>query len=199
MKLCEKIVDLSVAHGVIKKEESEVYTVAMSLLMFSSLIWGTLLVMSYLFHQVMGGLVFMFFHLPLRIFAGGFHQDTRTKCFIFSLIVFSVLLLGAGLPLKGWIIKNCIILVVAACIAIWCFAPVETANKPLTVQEHKKYRFIACAISVLELMVIFYMKVNGNNDVLYYSSMSFLLTFIQIISGVLSNKILIKQQGQGFL
>ena len=77
MRLTNRIVDLAIEYEVVDQEEKETYLVATELLLFSALTWGTLLLMGALCGQLTGCLIFLAFHLPVRIFAGGFHQKTR--------------------------------------------------------------------------------------------------------------------------
>lgn len=184
MKLANKIVDTAIRYDVIEEEERDTYTVATSLLLFSFLTWGTLIIMGILFKQITGCLVFLIFHLPIRIFAGGFHQKTRTRCYAQSCVIFLILLYGAKTILYTWIVENWIVLIVISFLTIWFLAPVEAANKPLSKEEHQRYRLIARVLLILEIVIETIFLYNRQYSMLYYSSVSIILAAFHLITGV---------------
>lgn len=185
MKPNQILVDLAIKYNIVAPEERDTYTVATSLLLFSSLTWGTLLILGFLLNQAMGGLVFLFFHLPLRIFAGGFHQNTRGKCYLQSCIIFLILFWGFSSPYKVWVTNNWLILTALSFYIIWRLAPVEAVNKPLTPKEFKKYRLTARTILIAETAGVIFLYALGYHSILYYADISLILTAFQLITGVL--------------
>lgn len=184
MKPSQFLADLAIKCGVIRLEDRDTYMVATSLLLFSSLTWGTLLILGFLFKQTAGSFVFLIFHLPLRIFAGGFHQDTRGKCYLQSCIIFLILFCGAASPYRTWIATNGLILIILSFCIIWRLAPVEAINKPLKPEEFQKYRFTARSILVAETLIAAFLSVGGYHNILYYACISLILATVQLITGV---------------
>ena len=187
MRLTNRIVDLAIEYEVVDQEEKETYLVATELLLFSALTWGTLLLMGALCGQLTGCLIFLAFHLPVRIFAGGFHQKTRIRCYAQSCFIFLLLLFGAKTVLHTWIVENWSILILISFLIIWLLAPVETDNKPLTKEENKKYRFITRILLVLEMAIEVVFLHSQQYDMLYYSSISIFLAAFHLVTGVVFN------------
>lgn len=185
MKLADRIVDIAIRYEVIEEEERETYIVATSLLLFSFLTWGTLIIMGILFKQLMGCIIFLVFHLPIRIFAGGFHQKTRTRCYAQSCVIFLLLLYGAKTGLYTWIVENWIALITISFLTIWVLSPVEADNKPLSKEEHQKYRFIARVLLILETVIEAIFLCSQQYYMLYYSSISIILAAFHLITGVI--------------
>ena len=81
-------------------------------------------------------LCFMLF--PLRKCAGGFHADTRGKCFLLST---GLLLLSCLLFFKlSWTEYNYMIIVCISAGIIWNLSPIENENKRLDETERQVYR-----------------------------------------------------------
>ena len=74
--------------------------------------------------------------LPVRIFSGGFHLETKLGCFIFSLVVFLMPIFAALLlpiPKEALIL----VLVPVAAVTILC-SPVASKKRPIKTQARRK-------------------------------------------------------------
>ena len=178
--IVDRIINLAIEYDVIAKEEERIYHVAITSLFFSAITWGTLLVFSIYFQKQLPSLVFLLFHIPLRVFAGGFHQPTRTRCYIQSLVMFTVLMFGATSQLYYWVVNHCIIILPFS-VAIFVLSPVAASNKPLSDKEYSRYRFTTRIILVLELACMFFFKMLEMNDFLYFAAISTVIVSIQVI------------------
>lgn len=188
MEKSNKIVTMAIAYGVIAEKDRNIYTVAISSLFFSFFTWSTLLLLGIYFQKIIGCLIFLLFHIPLRIYAGGFHQKTRVKCYVQSIIIFLLLLLMATLPVQNWIMVHWIILMVPATVLTWILSPVEAINKPLNREERKHHKLVSRAILVAEVIVqVLFICINAQ-DWLYFSTISIYLVAILLVLGLLVDK-----------
>lgn len=187
------LVEVSIRCGVIEEKDRDLYNLAVLSLFFSMLTWGSLIVIGAVLGEVRGCLIFLIFHIPLRIYAGGYHQNSRIKCYMQSIVIFGFLMFGALSPVKSWMIQNWMVLMAVSSMVIWYFAPVESLKKPLNLKERKHHKAIARTIFTLELIVLILFNLNQSDANLYYSAMSVLLVAIQLVLGVLEHHL----QGHG--
>ena len=86
----------------------------------------------------------------LRIWTGGLHYDSYTKCTYISLLSFTITALLSKYIILNQFISMLIFLSVLFLILI--YAPIEHPNKPI--KENKKIRFKIIALFVLTILVI---------------------------------------------
>lgn len=97
--------------------------------------------------------LFTALYIPLRSHAGGYHANTATRCYVYSiLLMIAVLLAMKYLFIPTFI---CIIALVISCAVILILAPVEDANKPLDNIEQVVYRKRTYVITALETTIFF--------------------------------------------
>lgn len=193
-RIVTKLIEASILCGVIKEEDKALYNIAITSLFFSIFTWSSLILLGIVFHEVYGSLIFLVFHIPLRIYAGGYHQNTRTKCYLQSLIIFGLLMVGALSVIKIRIVNRWTVLMVLSLLVIWIFAPVESLNKPLNPEERKHHKRTARIIFLIEFAVLVIFKVKQSNTSLYYSTMSIVLVAIQLIFGIVEQKLVNHQR-----
>ena len=102
----------------------------------------------------------------LRIFTGGLHYDSYTKCTYISLLSFTITALLSKYIYINQFITMLIFLSVLFLILI--YAPIEHPNKPI--KENKKIRFKIIALFVLTILVIinlFTYNIIVSNSIIY--------------------------------
>lgn len=188
MEKSHKIVNAAITYGVIEEKDRNIYTVAVSSLLFSFFTWSTLLLLGVFFQKINGCFIFLLFHIPLRIYAGGYHQKTRKKCYVQSLIIFLLLMLCAILSIQNWIMLHWMILIIPVFVAIWALAPVEAISKPLNIEEREHHKKVARSILVVEVIVIVLFVLRNSHEYLYFSTVSILLVAIELLLGLIAEK-----------
>ena len=102
----------------------------------------------------------------LRIFTGGLHYDSYTKCSYVSLLSFTLIALLSKYIILNQFISMLIFLSVLFLILI--YAPIEHPNKPI--KENKKIKFKIIALFVLNILVIINLFTNNtiiSNSIIY--------------------------------
>lgn len=96
-------------------------------------------------------ILFMVLYAPLRSNAGGYHAQTATRCYLYSIL----LMIAVLLAMKYLIIPKfvCIITLLISCVIIFMLAPVEDSNKPLDSTEQVVYRKRTYLITALEIII----------------------------------------------
>lgn len=182
------IIEMSIRCGVMEEKDKNLYSVAIPSLFFTLFTWGSLIVIGTIFREVSGCLIFLIFHIPLRIYAGGYHQNSRMRCYLQSLVIFGLLMLGAISAVQSWIVNYWMVFMVLSFMVIWKYAPVESMNKPLNEKERKHHKSAARYILLTELVVLTVFKLNWFDTGLYYSTMSILLVAVQLVLGVFEQR-----------
>jgi len=134
----ESMIEFLVANDVIDQDKTSIYRYGLNQLAFLALHLLTYGLLAYFFGEMKQLLVFLVLFIPLRIFAGGYHAETRTACYVISvMIVFAALsvLRHATSNLPIWMI-----LILSSYSVIFFLSPRESINKPLCEIEKKTYR-----------------------------------------------------------
>lgn len=112
----------------------------------------TMAIVGLLFHKMWECIIFYLSYMFLRVYAGGYHADTRIRCYLLSSGMLAVFLLTVEI-VKDQSFLFMILTGVAAMIIIW-LAPVENDNHPLDEKEQKYFRYIAIGVLIVYLLLI---------------------------------------------
>lgn len=146
----------------------EIYTYGLELILSS--IFNMLIIIAF---SACTGLAkemfaFLIFFGILRISAGGYHASTHFMCLLqYTIISFGLIVMAK--MIMGFSNLNSIIMVfnLLACVMVFKFAPVDSANKPLSdyeiIQFKRKSRLTVLA-QILVLTILLYF----NHDLIYY-------------------------------
>lgn len=154
----EKFGDVLVQNAVISSEEKELFIFGLQqgLIMILNVI--TSILIGYLFGMVWQSIVFMITYIPLRSYVGGYHARTQLRCYLFSIVLMSLVLWG--IKLIPWTSFICVIVSILIGIIIFIFAPRADENKPLdeieTIVFRKRARVIYCAQELILLVFLFF-------------------------------------------
>lgn len=145
------------------------------------------LIVSFLFGNLVVGIIFELSYCILRVYAGGYHAPTKLICIWSSYIsMFLFLILIFFLPLEGIAMH---MLLCAAMLSIILFSPVESKNKPLSNREKQVYRRNSLLIATAELAV--YLVLFYHNTVLYAKTICLAMCLVAIgqLADVIQKKI----------
>lgn len=152
-EISENIVQTLEDNQTIKNEEREIYRygIQQGLTIILNLI--TTLVIGLVCGMVWQSIVFTVAYIPLRSFAGGYHEKTPERCYVFSIVLMFAILLVMRFVTFTRLICSIILFVSSTIIVL--LSPVEDKNKPLDELENKVYRKRALLIWASELTVAF--------------------------------------------
>lgn len=142
-----------ILEGLSEEEKIEVISFGIKrgkILLFSG---AGILLLGCLFNVVRESMVFLLALYSLRIYAGGYHAKTQTRCLALSIIIVSI---GFG-SIKYFSGRGNNILFFGALIAgalIWKLAPVENQNKLLDNREKREYGIKARKVLLCQCLVI---------------------------------------------
>lgn len=153
-KFSEALTDALIKGNQIDKGDRALYVYGLFVL-FSNLLFLTVTCVTGLLLQIgIQSVCFYIAFMSLRRFAGGYHAKTELRCQLLSTlsVVASVFFIRtlqnatAQIPLA--------VAVAVGSILIFCFAPTDTPQKPLSPEEQKHFRKITIGI-LLGLDVVF--------------------------------------------
>lgn len=153
-KLSKKLLSILYRHKLIDNDNIELLEYGL-FLFFSYILYAVIcLACGAVFHSLIQSVIFYLTFCVVRVFAGGFHASTETRCFIISAlsIIISVY------SIKQFTVQNLnlcfVILLLISSIIIFIFAPVDTDNKKLDSEERKRFRKISRIILICFLLII---------------------------------------------
>ncbi len=151
-KLSERIVDGFEKQRVILSEDKEIYRYGVQQGLNLAFNFLTTLVIGAVCGMLWESVLFMAAYMPLRSFAGGYHAKTHLRCYLYSIVMITaVLLVIRFLPL-GRFICSCLMFV--GSIVILLIAPIEDKNKPLDEVERHVYCKRTRLILALECCIV---------------------------------------------
>ena len=191
--ISEKMVEKAICNDVISSDDKELYTFAYQTLLSRVVSWGTFLVLGLLFGCLLGTICFMIMFIPLRIFSGGYHEKSYGQCYFTSVVMFLIYIFLYSY-LSNYF-SNILIatLITFSLILVYFLSPMEDENKPLELDEVKKYRKYSRLIAVLEYIVVnVLMFFNINREFLLFSLFAMLTVGLLLLLS--KYKLLIKTQ-----
>lgn len=139
--LSHKIGNNLVHSNVIKEEDAEIYIYGINQILVSVLNVSSTLIIGLILGMLLESIIFMAAYIPLRTFAGGYHAKTPTRCYILSLIIIIIVLIGIKyIPVLDIIYY---VILAAEILIIFLISPVEDKNKLLNGNEQKVYKSFA--------------------------------------------------------
>lgn len=177
--------------GVSEEEKREIIRFGIErgrILLFSSM---GIILLGYLFDVLKESIVFLPALYFLRIYAGGYHAKTQTRCLVLSVIIVSVCF-GSIKYLYGC--SKVIIFLIALITGgiIWKFAPVENQNKLLDNMEKKEYQKKAKTVLLCQLSVLVWSYYFDCTKVFIGIILAVVTTGIGVVGGKIQNLILKK-------
>lgn len=185
-KLINSISNTLAANGTISKNNIDICSYGLELFITSVFEIVAILIISIIIGNFLETVVFLAGFLPIRIYSGGYHADTRIRCFLILVIVyilFSILIYYV-------IMNKYIILLQMICTlsAIFILSPLHHKNKNRNDQEWQIFRKISIVLSLLECIIIILLwKIDKNSIYLTVLTLSLSAVFFSLTAGKIKN------------
>lgn len=158
----EYLTEILIINGIIYADKRDFYMYGLDLFFIKLSFYVTILVLSIITNTLPISILYVLLFTMLRKYTGGYHSKTFTLCFLTSILIYLVMILIYRIAVETVVAPMTICAVISFIIVI-LFAPVESINKPLSVDEQKKYRKISlilvsiyCLASVITLNLNYY-------------------------------------------
>lgn len=183
------ISNLLVEQSIIKKEDADVCRYGIEFFIVSVLEILSILILSLFLGNFSETLFYFIAFIPLRLYAGGYHADSKLKCYIILIAVyvaFTVLLKIIPTSCYTYIELFSIILTV---IMILKFAPIVSSKKNINEKETAFYRKVCIWIMFIELAVLIIGILNiPENKYICSFSLGQLAVSLSMIAAFVKNK-----------
>jgi accessory gene regulator B len=161
-KVIQRLIDLMVSNKIIKSEETELYSYGLMQGTLMLLNIFTILIIGKILGMLWQSSVFMVTYFPLRTYAGGYHARTQLNCYISSVVLIVMVLLG--IRYMKWTNLIYITISIISGLTIYIFSPVEDSNKPIDDIGLKIFRKKSRIILIFELiLLILFIFLRKNN------------------------------------
>lgn len=191
MKYMSKYVaELLESEGVIKQNDVDVCRYGLEVFLSSFVEILTILVVSALLNNFIETVLFFAGFVPLRVYAGGYHANTKLRCYMVSVLVyglFSVVLIV--LPLYYYTYVN-LISCVFSLIMVWKYAPIIHSRRRINTTEKKRYKKISVGIAVFQAVIIVAMTMCTKNNIFVFSfSIGQGMAVLSMLAAIIKNKV----------
>lgn len=172
--------------NIIKKEDVAVYKYGILLCLTTVLEIGIILILSLFIGNFIKTIVFLLAFLPIRVYAGGFHADTKLRCFFVLLGVytlFTILSMNSDHAIYQYMM---ILIPISNIICVYLWSPLIHVNKNSSENEKKKFRNISLFLSTIEGMIVLLFGVLHISN---WLSISILLGLLTALLSLVAGKI----------
>lgn len=145
--------------GIIQEEDIDTCRYGLDVFISSALEIASILIIAAFVGNFFQAVLLFTAFIPLRIYAGGYHADTRVKCYLISVGVYVFLTLFTSVISPKVYATVSIILTLTALVTVLTSAPVIHKNKSVCEIERKYYRKLSISICLIESIIILILTV----------------------------------------
>lgn len=136
-----------------KMEYCELYEYATYTVLSSVLHVISIFILGIIFNMLLECLIFYSSFILVRKFAGGYHANTSTRCYLFSVIIATIIMTILKFSLlyaNGSYVPFIYFFISVICLVIICYlSPLDTDNKPLNDKEKIIYKRMAVIFALM--------------------------------------------------
>ncbi|MBQ3544413.1 MAG: accessory gene regulator B family protein [Lachnospiraceae bacterium] len=145
--------------GIIQEEDIDTCRYGLDIFISSALEIASILIIAAFVGNFFQAVLLFTAFIPLRIYAGGYHADTRVKCYLISVGVYAFLTLFTSVISPKVYATVSIILTLTALVTVLTSSPVIHKNKSVCEIERKYYRKLSISICLIESIIILILTV----------------------------------------
>lgn len=184
--------ELLITEECISYEEKEIIEYGIRQLVTIPLSIAVVIILGSLLGVFWQSIIFLFTFIPLRMYAGGYHADSQSRCFVLSAII--VIISFCSLKYVVWPVSGSLLLGLSSFIIIMFMAPVENDNKKLDELERMVYGIRTKVILVIEGLILLASLYFGQSILFSTITVSFIIVSISLLAGNVKNRKLHKAQ-----
>lgn len=183
MRLAKCLTDSLYDDGTISDDEKEIVQFGFESIGGNLLGIIVTLIVGICFKQVLDALFLWLLLFPLRKNAGGFHAETKSRCFLVSVIMLIITFSLYTVPDHTVLFYSLSSIIAGS--FIWVLAPVGNLTKELDRVEHKVYRIRSRIILGIEGMILILAIYFHWDAVIRSISMTFTIVNFSLLMGLL--------------
>ena len=185
------IADMLWTQGIIQEDDIDKCKYGIDLFISSFLeIISILAIAAFLGNFIETVLLFVFF-VPHRIYAGGYHADTKLKCYFISLVMYGFSYTLANITPSGMFVLINVIGTLFSLIMVLIMAPIIHINKNVNDIERRNYRKISIEICLVETTIILLLTMTiPKNIIVTYLTVGQVSVAISMLAAILKKHII---------
>lgn len=133
---------------IIKPENREFYFYGLQLAITKLFFFLVILTISLFTKTFLVSMAFVFMYSAIRQFTGGHHCRSEVSCFFVSILLYLIMILFYDINMYGGKLFLCVTAAISVFL-VMIFSPIEHKNKPLSVDERKKYGRISKVVAII--------------------------------------------------
>lgn len=149
-----------------------------------------ILILSILTKNFFNTLLFLTFFISLRIYAGGYHAETKTRCFLVFLATHALFTITINhLPIEHYL-KISTLSMILSIVIVLMKSPIINTNKIVCDNEINAYRKISIFIVVLQsLVIVIGLLLFPLSKLILSLTLGQLMVAISMIAAIMKNKL----------
>lgn len=152
--ISDAIADTLWTQGVIQKEDIDICRYGLDVFISSALEIASILMIAVFVGTFFESVLFFTAFVPLRVYVGGYHANTKLKCYLISLGVYGVFTVIMNILPQGAYSAVSLTITIFSLIMVLIAAPVIHQNKTVHEIEKKHYRKLSIWICAVETIII---------------------------------------------
>lgn len=155
--------------GIIKAEDDAVFKYGLEAFAMSVLEILSVLILSLFLSSFIETLMFFVAFVPFRMYAGGYHAETKLRCYLVLLAVYAIFILLIGYMPAKYIMPVEICSMVLTAVMVFTSAPIVNKNKRASENERRVYRKISIVLMLVEFGIIILGMVILPGNIIFFS------------------------------
>ncbi len=187
-KAAKRVVTCCLHNHVIDEERREVYEYGMELFIATIISLGSVLGVGVMLQRFCYTLCLVIPFCHIRVYAGGIHAETYTKCFLSFFAGFLLILLGTEYLVCIGFRNGVMWSSFFSFIIIWLFSPVEDHSRPLNGNERIKYNEKARIMALIYELTAQIIDYLWQPEEIIYVAAAVHAVAIVLVLGIIKNK-----------
>lgn len=185
------IADMLWTQGIIQEDDIDKCKYGIDLFISSFLEIISILVIAAILGNFIETVLLFVFFIPLRIYAGGYHADTKLKCYFISLVMYGFSYTLANITPSGMFVLINVIGTLFSLIIVLIKAPIIHINKNVNDIERRNYRKISIEICLVETTIILLLTMAiPKNIIVTYLTVGQVSVAISMLAAILKKHII---------
>ncbi|MEE0511410.1 MAG: accessory gene regulator B family protein [Peptococcaceae bacterium] len=175
------LIDKMIDGNIINSKEKKIYFYGLTIFFSFTTNIVAFLMAAKILGLFINCLFFLTAFIPLRLFAGGYHANTKIYCYTLSIITYSVFFI----LLKSPLVNLSIMILITSILSLLIIAkncPMIHKNRLISNYEFKRYKLISWAIILIDfffLLIIFWL--NLSNSLIFSFSFGIIIESLSIL------------------
>lgn len=168
--VAEKCTEILLSHGTIQEDKKAIYIYGFELFCSTCICIISILVLSFLFNYSEYAVIFLFYFVPIRMAAGGYHAKSYGTCFLLTnfIAIFCIALSSCLWQWRTlWVEVFLWFLLAVSIVYIWISAPVNSKKYQQKQERIDKNRRYSHEILLIETIILLFIKLWFDHSVIY--------------------------------